>query len=201
MMGQTASIYVLSIVLPVLVISATRNEHPLTLLHEIYTYVKNVARSSWGLVIRIVQKAPIQPYMDALLTRLGRPPQPPNNQNHNVNIEPAAIDPEELSDASFTVRDEYADLISTTIGLLRQGEDLSLAYRELTYIPTFFASTPEGFHPQLFHTWLPLTTFSYPLTQPSHFLQPNNTTYPLITTPATRYLHSYSHEHQAIRLD
>ena len=163
MMGQTASIYVLSIVLPVLVISATRNEHPLTLLHEIYTYVKNVARSSWGLVIRIVQKAPIQPYMDALLTRLGRPPQPPNNHNNN-NIEPAVIVTEELSDASLSVRDEYADLISTTIGLLRQGEDLSLAYRELTYIPTFFASTSEGIPHKVYHSWLSLTTFSYPLT-------------------------------------
>ena len=92
--------------------------------------------------MRVVQKAPLPPYLNTLLTRLGLPPQPPPH-NHTTN-EPVVAVTEELADASISIRDEYADLLTCTIGLLRQGEDLSLAYRELTYIPTFFASTPEG---------------------------------------------------------
>ena len=141
-LAQTVSIYVLSIIVPVLVISVTRNEHPLTLLHEIYTYVKKTSVNSWRLAMRVVQKAPLPPYLNTLLTRLGLPPQPPPH-NHTTN-EPVVAVTEELADASISIRDEYADLLTCTIGLLRQGEDLSLAYRELTYIPTFFASTPEG---------------------------------------------------------
>ena len=166
---QTISIYVLSIVLPVLVISATRKEHPLTLLHEIYTFVKNSAINSLRLAIRIVQKAPMPFFMNSLLERLGLLPNINTNTNTNndqTQSEVVVINTEELDNeytwresnslmgqsnsntgtnqTSLSVRDEYADLLTCTIGMLRQGEDLSLAYRELTYIPTFFAHTPDG---------------------------------------------------------
>ena len=147
MMAKLVSIYVVSIVLPVLVLSATRNEHPLTVLHDIYTYVKTSACNGWGLAMRIMHKVPISPYMNTLLTRLGLSPQP---SNHHTTTESTTTLIEEVESllppppSTSAVRDEYEDILNCTIGLLRQGEDLSLAYRDLSYIPTFFASNPEG---------------------------------------------------------
>ena len=166
MMAKLVSIYVVSIVLPVLVLSATRNEHPLTVLHEIYTYVKTSACNGWGLAMRIMHKVPISHYMNTLLTRLGLSPQPSNHHTTTEStttlieeVESLPLPPSSLLPSSSTsVRDEYEDILNCTIGLLRQGEDLSLAYRDLSYIPTFFASNPEG---TISYTYLLLLTFAH----------------------------------------
>jgi len=185
-LAQTVSIYVALTVLPVLVLSATRKEHPLTLLHEMYMYMKTSVHHGWGLAMRIMQKVPITPHMNSLLTRLGLSPQP-SNHHHHTTINPPTNFTEEVEQSILpsrsAVRDEYADILSCTIRSLRQGEDLSLAYRELSYIPTFFAANPEGTMCRSYsHISIYLTDFAY--TTFKHY------------THSPIHIHTFTHSYQ-----
>ena len=125
LLAQT-SFYCVALVLPFLLISASRKEHPVTLLRELWTRAVKTIMAGIEVTKSASTKGPLRPLLDGILTRLGF--QPPSRTA--VPSDPDTVLRPPLGEA---------ELEASSIEELRQGEDLSLAYREISTVPEKFA--------------------------------------------------------------
>ncbi len=124
LIAQT-SFYCVALVVPFLLISASRKEHPVTLLRELWTQALKTIMAGIEITKSASTKGPLRPLLDGILTRLGFQP----------------LSRTSVASEHDTIRPPLgeAELEASSIEELRQGDDLSLAYREISTVPEKFA--------------------------------------------------------------
>lgn len=128
---RQTSFYCVALVLPFLLITASRKEHPVTVLRQLWKQALQAVMTGVEIVKSAPTKGPLKPLLDGILTRLGLKPL----SRTLVTSEYDTPHPNPLGEA---------ELEASSIEELRQGDDLSLAYREIHTVPEKFARCHEA---------------------------------------------------------